>query len=45
MHVGHCWNAGKRSKGITHDDALRALADGIKACPQCRPDTELAILD
>ncbi|WP_308034676.1 DUF6233 domain-containing protein [Streptomyces solaniscabiei] len=29
VHAGDCWNAGKRSKGITQDEARRALADGI----------------
>jgi hypothetical protein len=45
VHVGGCWNAGKRSKGISRDEALRALADGVKACSACRPDSELGFLD
>lgn len=45
VHVGDCWNAGKRSKGISRDEALRALADGVKACGACRPDTELGFLE
>ncbi|MFI9819934.1 DUF6233 domain-containing protein [Streptomyces sp. NPDC052013] len=45
VHVGGCWNAGKRSKGIGREDALRALADGIKACGACRPDNELGYLE
>ncbi|MEV5646218.1 DUF6233 domain-containing protein [Streptomyces flaveolus] len=45
VHAGDCWNAAKRSKGITQDEARRALADGIKPCPQCRPDTTLGVLD
>jgi hypothetical protein len=45
VHVGGCWNAGKRSKGISRDEVLRALADGVKACGACRPDTELGFLD
>jgi hypothetical protein len=45
VHAGGCWNAGKRSKGIAQDEARRALADGVKPCPQCRPDTTLGILD
>ncbi|MDT0615683.1 DUF6233 domain-containing protein [Streptomyces lancefieldiae] len=32
VHVGGCWNAAKRSRGICRDDALRALADGVRAC-------------
>lgn len=45
VHVGGCWNAGKRSRVIGRDEALRALADGVKACGACRPDTELGLLD
>lgn len=45
VHVGGCWNAGKRSKGVGRDDALRALAAGVRACSACRPDTELGYLD
>ncbi|WP_239771743.1 DUF6233 domain-containing protein [Streptomyces sp. CL12-4] len=44
MHVGGCWNAGKRSKGISRE-ALRALVDGVKACGACRPDSELGYLE
>ncbi|MEV5524580.1 DUF6233 domain-containing protein [Streptomyces pseudogriseolus] len=45
VHVGGCWNAGKRVRGIGRDDALRALTDGVKACGACRPDSELGLLD
>jgi hypothetical protein len=45
VHVGGCWNAGKRSRGVPREQALRALADGIKGCPQCRPDTALGFVD
>ncbi|MFB6771128.1 DUF6233 domain-containing protein [Streptomyces sp. NPDC056337] len=45
VHVGGCWNAGKRRRGITRDEALRALIEGVKACGVCRPDTELGYLD
>ncbi|WOT40728.1 DUF6233 domain-containing protein [Streptomyces coeruleorubidus] len=45
VHVGDCWNAGKRSRGVERDQALRALAEGVKACPQCRPDSALGFLD
>ncbi|KOU62095.1 hypothetical protein ADK57_25595 [Streptomyces sp. MMG1533] len=44
VHAGGCWNAGKRSRGIAREEALRALADGVKACGACRPDTELGFL-
>ncbi|MFH9067525.1 DUF6233 domain-containing protein [Streptomyces coeruleorubidus] len=45
VHVGGCWNAGKRSKGVTREQALRALAEGVKSCPQCEPDNALGFLD
>ncbi|MFD5134299.1 DUF6233 domain-containing protein [Streptomyces olindensis] len=45
VHAGGCWNAGKRSKGVTQEQALHALAEGIKPCPQCEPDNALAFLD
>ncbi|MEZ7007856.1 DUF6233 domain-containing protein [Streptomyces sp. AD55] len=45
VHVGDCWNAGKRTRGIPRDAALRALADGVTACGMCRPDSELGFLD
>ncbi|MBR8638567.1 hypothetical protein KEF29_02955 [Streptomyces tuirus] len=45
VHCGDCWNSGKRVKGISRDEALRALADGVKACGACRPDSELGFLD
>jgi hypothetical protein len=45
VHEGSCWNAGKRSKGVDRSTALRALAEGVAACPHCRPDAELGYLD
>jgi hypothetical protein len=45
VHVGGCHMAGKRSKGAARDVALRALAEGVAACPHCRPDSELGYLD
>ncbi|MFC8363993.1 DUF6233 domain-containing protein [Streptomyces griseorubiginosus] len=45
-HVGGCWNAGSRSGGVKHDHQVRrALVEGVTACPQCLPDTELGIID
>ncbi|MFF1595214.1 DUF6233 domain-containing protein [Streptomyces sp. NPDC058286] len=34
-----------RSRGVERDQALRAVTEGIGACPHCRPDTELGLLD
>ncbi|MER6425911.1 DUF6233 domain-containing protein [Streptomyces sp. NPDC001137] len=41
VHVGGCWNAGKRSRGIGREQARRALAEGVEAYPGCQPDTVL----
>ncbi|MFE4671398.1 DUF6233 domain-containing protein [Streptomyces sp. NPDC056723] len=45
VHVGGCHMAGKRSRGVERDQALRAVTQGVDACPHCRPDTELGVLD
>ncbi|MET8575615.1 DUF6233 domain-containing protein [Streptomyces sp. NPDC005012] len=45
VHVGGCWSGGRRSRAVARDQARRALADGIQPCPQCRPDTELGLLE
>ncbi|MFJ8113084.1 DUF6233 domain-containing protein [Streptomyces sp. NPDC096132] len=39
VHTGDCWNAGKRSKDVDRATALRALTDGVPACPHRRPDS------
>jgi hypothetical protein len=45
VHVGGCHMAGKRSAGVARDQARRALVEGVTACPHCRPDTELGLLE
>jgi hypothetical protein len=45
VHVGGCHMAGSRSRGVDRGQAIRALADGVDACPHCRPDTGLGVLD
>ncbi|SHI69057.1 DUF6233 domain-containing protein [Streptomyces sp. 3214.6] len=45
VHAGGCWNAGQRSKGVDRSTALHALTAGVAACPHCRPDTALGVLD
>jgi hypothetical protein len=45
VHRGGCHMAGKRSKGVAQDQALRALADGIAACSHCRPEIGLGYLE
>ncbi|MEU1494847.1 DUF6233 domain-containing protein [Streptomyces sp. NPDC005776] len=44
VHAGYCHAAGKRRRVIDRDQALRMLADGIRACAHCRPDTVLGVL-
>ncbi|WP_228978587.1 DUF6233 domain-containing protein [Streptomyces sp. DH12] len=44
VHVGTC-GMGRKAPGVTEDAARRALAEGVPACPVCRPDTELGVLD
>ncbi|WP_268240556.1 DUF6233 domain-containing protein [Streptomyces albiflavescens] len=43
--MGDCHMAGKRSKGITEDQARRALYERVPACPHCNPDSILGVLD
>ncbi|NXY93483.1 hypothetical protein HYE82_03480 [Streptomyces sp. BR123] len=45
VHVGGCWDASKRCHPATVDQARQALVGGVEACPHCRPDTELGVLD
>ncbi|EGJ77680.1 hypothetical protein STTU_4891 [Streptomyces sp. Tu6071] len=44
VHLGGCHMIGKRSRGITRDQTLRALAEGVEACDHCRPDAALGWL-
>ncbi|WP_307797592.1 DUF6233 domain-containing protein [Streptomyces laculatispora] len=44
MHAGHCHAAGKRRRAIDRDQALTLLADGVRSCAHCRPDTDLGVL-
>ncbi|MEU7485061.1 DUF6233 domain-containing protein [Streptomyces sp. NPDC042319] len=43
VHQGDC-GMGKGAS-ISREQALHALAQGIGACPFCRPDTALGIID
>ncbi|WP_225824971.1 DUF6233 domain-containing protein [Streptomyces naphthomycinicus] len=46
VHAGGCAGAGGRVKGVGREQAVRALTDGgVPACPLCRPDTVLGILE
>jgi hypothetical protein len=46
VHVGGCTGAGRRAAGVGRGQAVRALTEGgVPACPLCRPDTVLGILE
>lgn len=45
VHRGDCHAAGKRRRPVGQEEARRALADGVRACTHCRPDTELGVLE
>ncbi|MEU7068119.1 DUF6233 domain-containing protein [Streptomyces sp. NPDC046161] len=45
VHVGTCWDTGKRCAPATADQIRDLLAQGVPACPQCRPDTALGVLE
>ncbi|SEF19024.1 hypothetical protein SAMN05216533_8572 [Streptomyces sp. Ag109_O5-10] len=46
VHAGDCGMAGRRTQPVGQDDARRLLTtDGVPACPICRPDTSLHIVD
>ncbi|MEV6696608.1 DUF6233 domain-containing protein [Streptomyces sp. NPDC051453] len=45
VHVGGCHMAGKRSRSVDRNQALRAVTEGVNVCPHCRSDTELGALD
>ncbi|WP_234337146.1 DUF6233 domain-containing protein [Streptomyces xylophagus] len=46
VHVGDCGMTGRRTRPLGRDDARRLLTtDGVPACPICRPDTSLHIVD
>ncbi|MEU9233488.1 DUF6233 domain-containing protein [Streptomyces subrutilus] len=40
-----CWDATKRCAPATAEQIRALLAQGIAACPQCRPDTILGVLE
>lgn len=45
VHAGGCHMAGKRCRPINADQAREALREGVDACPHCRPDTALGVLE
>ncbi|WP_239081779.1 DUF6233 domain-containing protein [Streptomyces sp. SID9727] len=45
IHAGGCYAAGKRQRTIDRGQARQLLADGVRACTHCRPDSELGVLE
>ncbi|MEU1133563.1 DUF6233 domain-containing protein [Streptomyces sp. NPDC005900] len=45
VHVGGCRMSGKRVRALSRDEARQALAESVRACTHCRPDTELGMLE
>ncbi|MFJ5548746.1 DUF6233 domain-containing protein [Streptomyces sp. NPDC093225] len=45
LHVGGCWDTGKRSIPATTEQVRHLLTEGVPACPHCRPDTALGVLE
>lgn len=45
VHVGGCHMAGKRSRPVTRDEALRARTEQVPACIHCQPDRALGYID
>ncbi|MFI6148637.1 DUF6233 domain-containing protein [Streptomyces sp. NPDC051109] len=45
VHSGTCWDTRKRCRATTMEEARRALAEGVAACPHCRPDAALGMLE
>ncbi|MDX3348733.1 DUF6233 domain-containing protein, partial [Streptomyces sp. ME02-6979A] len=43
-HQGGCWNRGKGTRGISLDEAHRAISKGVKPC-DVRPDSALEFLE
>ncbi|MFG3499289.1 DUF6233 domain-containing protein [Streptomyces sp. NPDC047928] len=45
VHIGTCALAGKGAVSATEETARQALAQQVEACPVCRPDTELGMIE
>ncbi|MFE0383749.1 DUF6233 domain-containing protein [Streptomyces bungoensis] len=47
VHAGDCWAAKRsgRCRPVTREQAVEALRQQVPACPHCRPDTGLGVLD
>ncbi|MFF2404427.1 DUF6233 domain-containing protein [Streptomyces goshikiensis] len=45
VHAGDCWDTRSRCAPADADQIRALLAQGIPACPHCRPDTTLGVLE
>ncbi|EDX20260.1 DUF6233 domain-containing protein [Streptomyces sp. Mg1] len=45
VHTGDCWDTGNRCTPATPQQIRQLLAAGVPACPHCRPDTALGMLE
>ncbi|MGW6882640.1 DUF6233 domain-containing protein [Streptomyces goshikiensis] len=45
VHAGDCWDTRSRCAPADADQIRALLAQGIPACPHCRPDTALGVLE
>ncbi|MFF3505602.1 DUF6233 domain-containing protein [Streptomyces sp. NPDC003247] len=45
VHAGDCRMTGSRRRPVSHDEARRLPAGGLRACTHCRPETLLDIID
>ncbi|MFG2753947.1 DUF6233 domain-containing protein [Streptomyces xanthophaeus] len=45
VHAGDCWDTAKRCGPVSAEEARRALAEGVQACPHCQPDVVLGVLE
>ncbi|MFJ3930917.1 MULTISPECIES: DUF6233 domain-containing protein [unclassified Streptomyces] len=45
VHTGDCHLAGGRRYPVSREVAARAVAEGVEACPHCRADAQLGILE
>ncbi|MEU9233465.1 DUF6233 domain-containing protein [Streptomyces subrutilus] len=45
VHAGSCWDLNKRCAPATAEQVRVLLAEGVPACPHCRPGTILGVLE
>lgn len=45
VHRGTCWDTGHRCAPATPEQIRQLLTEGVPACPHCRPDTALGVLE